>query len=74
MRALFDKKASLRYMVVPSKREAIFPLKNILNKAVQLNQQQPFRFERSQLIEWLDEAISKQSGLQHKETQHTKKP
>jgi NAD(P)-dependent dehydrogenase (short-subunit alcohol dehydrogenase family) len=57
IKALFDEKASLRYLVVPTRKGAIFPIKNILAKAVHINEQQEYKFKRSQLIEWLDEAL-----------------
>ncbi|MGX5172666.1 SDR family oxidoreductase [Aliikangiella sp. IMCC44653] len=56
---LESEKPLLRYMVVPNKREAVYPIKKTIAKLVELNHSQAYRFEREQLIQWLDAELSK---------------
>ncbi len=61
IKILSSSKPDLRYMVVPSKKEAIYPIKRSIAKLVELNHHQAYRFKREQLIEWLDEALTKKT-------------
>jgi NAD(P)-dependent dehydrogenase (short-subunit alcohol dehydrogenase family) len=59
LRALTDEKPRLRYMVVPSKREAEMTIKAAIARVVQLNEAQPHAYDREALIKLLDEALAK---------------
>ena len=52
----------LRYMVTPSQREASFTLRNTLQRAVELNRDQPFSLNRDQLVAMLDQLLSNQNA------------
>jgi NAD(P)-dependent dehydrogenase (short-subunit alcohol dehydrogenase family) len=57
LHALSDEKPRLRYMVVPNQREAEMTIKAAIARVVQLNQEQPYAYDREALIELLDEAL-----------------
>ena len=59
MHALFDDKPMRRYMVVPNEREQARTIRTKVNELVQLNQWGPYSYNRDQLVELLDEALSK---------------
>src|SRR5262245_32818218 len=59
LRALTDEKPKLRYMVVPSQREAEMTIKAAIARVVQLNQEQPYAYDRDALIKLLDEALAR---------------
>jgi NAD(P)-dependent dehydrogenase (short-subunit alcohol dehydrogenase family) len=58
LRALTDEKPRLRYMVVPNKREAEMTIKAAIARVVQLNEAQPYAYDREALIKLLDEALA----------------
>ncbi|MEX0707268.1 MAG: SDR family NAD(P)-dependent oxidoreductase [Woeseia sp.] len=47
-----------RYMVVPNEREAEITIRKIIEETVQLNQHQPYKYDRDALVRMLDEALS----------------
>jgi NAD(P)-dependent dehydrogenase (short-subunit alcohol dehydrogenase family) len=57
-RALFDADPQRRYMVVPNQREAEITIRKAIEELVQLNQNQPFAYDREALIRMLDEALA----------------
>jgi len=58
LRALTEEKPKLRYMVVPNQREAEMTIKAAMARVVQLNQEQPYAYDRDALIKMLDEALA----------------
>lgn len=58
MHALFDADPLRRYVVVPNAEEQAFTIRTKVNELVQLNQWGPYSYNRDQLIEMLDEALS----------------
>ena len=58
MHALFDDNPLRRYVVVPNAEEQEFTIRTKVNELVQLNQWGPYSYNRDQLIELLDEALS----------------
>jgi NAD(P)-dependent dehydrogenase (short-subunit alcohol dehydrogenase family) len=59
LRALTDDKPARRYLVVPNAREAELTIRAALTRVVQLNEQQPFRYDRDALVKMLDELLAK---------------
>jgi NAD(P)-dependent dehydrogenase (short-subunit alcohol dehydrogenase family) len=57
LHALFDDAPKLRYMVVPNRQEAAVTINRSLQKVVELNRQQPYSFNRDELIEMLDQSL-----------------
>ena len=57
MQALFEPTPKLRYMVVPEEEEAWITIWVGFLKLMQMNDDQPYSFDRDALIEMLDEAI-----------------
>ncbi|MGE4070373.1 MAG: SDR family oxidoreductase [Lysobacterales bacterium] len=57
-RALFDASPQRRYMVVPNQREAEITIRKAIEEMVQLNQNQPFAYDREALIRMLDETMA----------------
>ena len=57
MQALFEPTPKLRYMVVPREEEARITIWVGLLKLMQMNDDQPYSFDRDELIDMLDEAI-----------------
>jgi NAD(P)-dependent dehydrogenase (short-subunit alcohol dehydrogenase family) len=55
--ALFDENPRLRYMVTPNQMEAERTISTAVRELVQLNQDQPFSYDRDALIEMLDAAL-----------------
>lgn len=55
--ALFDPHPRFRYMVVPNEQQAKATISTALSRAVQLNQDQPYTFDRETLIKMLDAAL-----------------
>ena len=47
-----------RYMVVPNDREAEVTIKKQMSQLVQLNEGQPYTYDREALIKMLDEALA----------------
>jgi NAD(P)-dependent dehydrogenase (short-subunit alcohol dehydrogenase family) len=56
--ALFDANPKRRYMVVPNEREAEITIKKQIAQLVQLNEGQPYTYDREALIKMLDEALA----------------
>jgi NAD(P)-dependent dehydrogenase (short-subunit alcohol dehydrogenase family) len=56
--ALFDPNPKRRYMVVPNEREAGITIKKQIAQLVQLNEGQPYTYDREALIKMLDEALA----------------
>ena len=57
-RALFDAKPQRRYMVVPNQREAEITIKKQIQQLVQLNENQPYAYDRDALVAMLDAALA----------------
>lgn len=57
MHAQFAAKPKHRYMVVPNQGEADWTIKQAVRELVQLNEDQPYSYDREGLIELLDEAL-----------------
>jgi NAD(P)-dependent dehydrogenase (short-subunit alcohol dehydrogenase family) len=55
--ALFDDNPKMRYMVVPNERQAEVTIRKAMEEMVQLNQGQPYTYEREALIAMLDELL-----------------
>jgi len=55
--ALFEPNPRRRYMVVPNQGEAEFTLRKQIEQLVQLNEGQPYTYDRAALIKMLDEAL-----------------
>ena len=56
--ALSEATPKRRYMVVPEQREAEITIRKQIEQLVQLNEGQPYTYEREALIRMLDEALS----------------
>ena len=56
--ALFEPQPKRRYMVVPSADQADITIKAQIEKLVQINEGQPYTYDRTQLIKLLDEALA----------------
>ena len=56
--ALFDPNPKRRYMVVPEQREAEVTIRKQIEQLVQLNEGQPYTYDREALIKMLDEALA----------------
>ena len=57
--ALFDARPKMRYMVVPNQQEAEWTIRKAIQELVQLNEGQPFSYDRAALIGMLDEAMAR---------------
>jgi NAD(P)-dependent dehydrogenase (short-subunit alcohol dehydrogenase family) len=58
-KALFDPNPKRRYMVVPHQGEAEWTIRHQIRQLVQLNEDQPYTYDRDGLIKMLDEALAK---------------
>jgi NAD(P)-dependent dehydrogenase (short-subunit alcohol dehydrogenase family) len=56
--ALFEATPKRRYMVVPEQREAEITLRKQIEQLVQLNEGQPYTYDREALIKMLDEFLA----------------
>lgn len=56
--ALFAPAPKRRYLVVPSQFEAEITIRKAIEELVQLNQDQPFSYDRGSLVKMLDEALA----------------
>ena len=56
--ALFDENPKMRYMVVPNQTEAEWTIRKAIQELAELNQGQPFSYDRDALIGMLDEALA----------------
>lgn len=57
--ALFEPEPKRRYMVVPNQDEAERTIRKQIEQLVQLNEGQPYGYERAALVKMLDEALAK---------------
>lgn len=57
MHALFDANPKRRYMVVPDGREAELTITTAIEELVQLNERQPYSYDRDALVRMLDAAL-----------------
>jgi NAD(P)-dependent dehydrogenase (short-subunit alcohol dehydrogenase family) len=57
--ALFSEKPKARYLVVPVQGEAEWAIRSLLKRVSQMNQGQPFSYDRAALIKMLDEELMK---------------
>jgi NAD(P)-dependent dehydrogenase (short-subunit alcohol dehydrogenase family) len=55
--ALFDANPKRRYMVVPEQREAELTIAKAIEELVQLNERQPYSYDRDALVKMLDAAL-----------------
>lgn len=58
MRALFDDAPKRRYMVVPNESEAEITIRTALGRVVQLNADQPYSYDREELVAMLDSLLA----------------
>ena len=57
-KALFEPKPKRRYMVTPDQDEADWTIRKQIEQLVQLNEGQPYTYDRDALIKMLDEALA----------------
>jgi NAD(P)-dependent dehydrogenase (short-subunit alcohol dehydrogenase family) len=57
-KALFEPKPKRRYLVVPNQHEAEITIRKQIEQLVQLNEGQPYTYDRDGLIKMLDEALA----------------
>jgi NAD(P)-dependent dehydrogenase (short-subunit alcohol dehydrogenase family) len=57
-KALFDPSPKRRYLVVPNAQQAEITIKTQLQQLVQLNEGQPYTYDRAELVKMLDEALA----------------
>ncbi len=57
--ALFEPEPKRRYMVVPNQEEAEITIRKQIEQLVQLNEGQPYAYDRTTLVKMLDEALAK---------------
>jgi NAD(P)-dependent dehydrogenase (short-subunit alcohol dehydrogenase family) len=57
-RALFEDSPKHRYLVVPDEREAEITIRKQIEQLIQLNEGQPYTYERTALIKMLDDALA----------------
>jgi NAD(P)-dependent dehydrogenase (short-subunit alcohol dehydrogenase family) len=57
--ALFEANPKRRYMVVPEQREAEVTIRKQIEQLAQLNEDQPFTYDREALVRMLDEALAR---------------
>jgi NAD(P)-dependent dehydrogenase (short-subunit alcohol dehydrogenase family) len=55
--ALFEPKPKRRYMVTPDQREAEITIRKQIEQLAQLNERQPYSYDRDALVRMLDEAL-----------------
>jgi NAD(P)-dependent dehydrogenase (short-subunit alcohol dehydrogenase family) len=55
--ALFEATPKRRYMVTPDQREAEITIRKQIEQLVQLNERQPYAYDRDALVKMLDEAL-----------------
>jgi NAD(P)-dependent dehydrogenase (short-subunit alcohol dehydrogenase family) len=63
--ALFEPQPKRRYMVVPNQEEAEITIRKQIEQLVQLNEGQPYSYDRTSLIKMLDEALAKARPQTH---------
>jgi len=57
--ALFEPNPKHRYMVVPDEQQARFTITAQIEKLVELNERQPYAYDRDTLVKMLDEALTR---------------
>lgn len=57
-KALFEPKPKRRYLVVPNQRQAEITIRKQIEQLVQLNEGQPYTYDRDALVKMLDEALA----------------
>jgi len=57
--ALFEPHPKRRYLVVPDQKEADAVIRKQIEQLVQLNEGQPYTYDREALIQMLDSALAK---------------
>ncbi len=57
--ALFDPEPKRRYLVVPRQQEAEMTIRKQIEQLVQLNEDQPYSYDRATLIKMLDQTLAK---------------
>jgi hypothetical protein len=57
--ALFDPNPKVRYMVVPSARQAEVTIRKAIEEMVQLNEGHKYSYDREALVKMLDEALAR---------------
>jgi hypothetical protein len=62
LHALFDPKPKRRYMVVATQQEAERTINKAIEELVQLNERQPYSYDRKALVEMLDDALARAAG------------
>ena len=55
--ALFEAAPKRRYMVTPDQREAEYTIRKQMEQLAQLNERQPYSYDRDALVKMLDEAL-----------------
>ena len=55
--ALFEPTPKRRYMVTPDQKEADYTIRKQIEQLVQLNERQPYSYDRDTLVKMLDEAL-----------------
>jgi NAD(P)-dependent dehydrogenase (short-subunit alcohol dehydrogenase family) len=60
--ALFEPVPKRRYMVVPNQEEAEYTIRKQIEQLVQLNERQPYSYDRAALIRMLDEALARSAA------------
>ena len=63
--ALFEPEPKRRYMVVPNEQEAEITIRKQIEQLVQLNEGQPYAYDRAALVKMLDEALTKARPQTH---------
>ena len=63
--ALFEPDPRRRYMVVPNQDEAELTIRKQIEQLVQLNEGQPYTYDRAALIKMLDEVLAKSRPQAH---------
>jgi NAD(P)-dependent dehydrogenase (short-subunit alcohol dehydrogenase family) len=63
--ALFEPRPKRRYMVVPNQDEAEITIRKQIEQLVQLNEGQPYSYDRTTLVKMLDEALAKARPQTH---------
>jgi hypothetical protein len=58
MHALFSDEPKRRYMVVPNAEEAERTIRKAVEELVQLNDWQAYSFDRDELVQMIDEALT----------------
>jgi len=64
-KALFEPAPKRRYLVVPNQQEAEITIRKQIEQLVQLNEDQPYTYDRATLVKMLDEALAKARPQTH---------